>query len=267
MAWQLSIHMKEAKEQEIRFRSFATDRGGRIVPTMAERFYVNCPLAHGKVLIQGTEAHHLAHVCRVRAGDAILLFNGDGNEYSAQVTLLQRNGLEVLVGEHHSPVRELNLVLIVAAPLPKGDRAQFLVEKLTELGVTRYVPLRTSRSVVYPRETKQARLERYVVEASKQCGRNVLMQIEPLTTWQDFVHRADLPADRRIAHVGAEMKSLDADQDLVCAAGPEGGFADEEVELARKAGWQVLGLGPRILRVETAALVLATLAVTSCSRR
>ena len=71
----------------------------------------------------------------------------------------------------------------VAAPLPKADRADFLIEKLTELGVTRFVPLRTERSVVHPKATKLDRLERAVIEASKQCGRNVLMQIGPLTDW------------------------------------------------------------------------------------
>ena len=78
-----------------------------------------------------------------------------------------------------SDIGELSDRLEVAAPLPKGDRAQFLVEKLTELGVTSFVPLKTARSVVEPREAKREKLQRYVIEASKQCGRNVLMRIEP----------------------------------------------------------------------------------------
>ncbi|HXG09994.1 MAG TPA: RsmE family RNA methyltransferase [Gemmataceae bacterium] len=224
---------------------------------MAERFYVNCPLQPGPVELRGPEAHHLAVVCRVRPGDQVRLFNGDGREYPACVTQVSRRGIILDVFGIEAPQRELGFRLEVAAPLPKGDRAQFLVEKLTELGVTSFVPLRTQRSVVHPRETRLDRLERYVIEASKQCGRNVLLRVGPLTDWEDYCRRSDLPAVRVLAHPSGEARPWPAGQDAALAVGPEGGFTDEEVEQARSAGWLVVGLGPRILRVETAALVLA----------
>jgi 16S rRNA (uracil1498-N3)-methyltransferase len=149
--------------------------------------------------------------------------------------------------------------LEVAAPLPKGERAPFLVEKLTELGVTAFTPLETARSVVRPREAKLDRLERHVVEASKQCGRNVLMEVGPLTTWADFVRRGDLPARRVLAHPGGAAGLAAEAVDLAVAVGPEGGFTEEEVADALAAGWRAVALGPRILRVETAALALAVL--------
>jgi 16S rRNA (uracil1498-N3)-methyltransferase len=228
---------------------------------MAERFYVNCELGPGPVLVQGAEAHHLAVVCRLRPGDAVCLFNGDGRQYPARIEKINRRevALEVLTIE--SPPRELPYRLDIAAPLPRGDRAQFLLEKLTELGVTSFTPLRTVRSVVHPRETKLDKLKRYVIEASKQCGRNVLLEVRPMIEWPAFCAAADLPPRRVLAHPGGDSTPSMAENtpgcDTVAAVGPEGGFTEDEVALARAAGWRVLDLGPRILRVETAAIALA----------
>ena len=166
---------------------------------MADRFYVNCPLAPGRVEVTGPEAHHLAVVCRVRRGAVVCLFNGDGREYPAEVREVARRMVVVEVRAVEAPQRESPYRLEVAAPLPKGDRGQFLIEKLTELGVAAFTPLQTARSVVHPREAKLDKLQRYVIEASKQCGRNVLMTIEPLTAWVDFVRREDLPGRKVLA--------------------------------------------------------------------
>ena len=228
---------------------------------MADRFYVNCPLAPGPVEVGGPEAHHLAVVCRLRPGDAVCLFNGDGREYPAEVREVGRRGVTLEVRDSTAPVREYPFRLEIAAPLPKGDRAQFLIEKLTELGVAGFTPLRTVRSVVQPREAKLDKLERYVIEASKQCGRNVLMGIGPLTDWAAFLRRDDLPGRKALAHPGGTANGWGVGGvDVVAAVGPEGGFTDEEVEAGRAEGWELVGLGPRVLRVETAALALAVMA-------
>jgi 16S rRNA (uracil1498-N3)-methyltransferase len=228
---------------------------------MADRFYVNRALAPGPVEVEGPEARHLAVVCRLRPGDAVCLFNGDGRQYPAEVRQVHRRSVALEVRAVEAPRREHPFRLEMAVPIPKGDRAQFLVEKLTELGVASCTPLQTERSVVHPRETKLGKLQRYVIEASKQCGRNVLMEIGPLTEWTTFLRREDLRGRKVLAHPGGTAGLRDvAATDLVAAVGPEGGFTGEEVELARAAGWEVMGLGPRILRVETAAMVLAALA-------
>jgi 16S rRNA (uracil1498-N3)-methyltransferase len=195
----------------------------------------------------------------------VCLFNGDGREYAARVTAAGRKSVELDVTAIESPTRELTFPLAVAAPLPKGDRGQFLVEKLTELGVTTFVPLRTARSVVHPGEGKLEKLERYVIEASKQCGRNVLMQVEATADWAALCHRTDLPPARFVAHPGPgdDKASFPADNfqaGVLAAVGPEGGFTDEEVGTATAAGWRRVSLGPRVLRVETAAVALAVLA-------
>jgi 16S rRNA (uracil1498-N3)-methyltransferase len=230
---------------------------------MSERFYVNCTLAPGPVVVQGPEAHHLATVCRLRPGDRVCLFNGDGRQYPATVAGAARRQVTLEVTAVEAPVRELGFRLEMAAPLPRGDRAQFLLEKLTELGATRFVPLRAQRSVVHPGATRLDKLQRYVIEASKQCGRNTLLHVEPLTDWETYCRRGDLRALRVVAHPGGTAAAWPAGQDVALAVGPEGGFTEEEVATARAAGWQVVDLGPRILRVETAALVLAAWAVRS----
>jgi 16S rRNA (uracil1498-N3)-methyltransferase len=230
---------------------------------MAERFYVNCELRPGPVLLQSAEAHHLAVVCRLRAGNAVCLFNGDGHQYPARIEEVSRRAVSLQVFAIETPCRELPFRLDVAAPLPRGDRAQFLLEKLTELGVTSFTPLQTARSVVHPRETKLDKLQRHVIEASKQCGRNVLLEVRPMMEWPAFCRAAELPARRVLGHPGGDCTRREMEIsprcDTVAAVGPEGGFTEEEVALARAAGWRLLDLGPRILRVETAAIALAIL--------
>jgi 16S rRNA (uracil1498-N3)-methyltransferase len=228
-----------------------------LIASMADRYYLNCVLAPGPVTLEGPEAHHLATVRRLRPGDEVCLFNGDGREYAATVTSIARRSVSLEVVTASAPQRELPFRLEVAVPLPKGDRAHFLLEKLTELGVTAFVPLATARSVVQPRESKLEKLQRHVIEACKQCGRNVLMEVGALTDWASYCRRDDLPPLRLLAIPGGSALMRAAAGDVAIAVGPEGGFTAEEVGQAEAAGWKQVGLGPRILRVETAALALA----------
>jgi 16S rRNA (uracil1498-N3)-methyltransferase len=228
---------------------------------MADRFYLNCPLVVGPIELGGAEAHHLAAVCRLRPGDQVYLFNGDGRQYVARIASANRDLVKLEISAVESPDRELPIGIQVAAPVPKGDRAQFLVEKLTELGVTSFVPLGTHRSVIHPGSGKLEKLRRYVIEASKQCGRNVLLSVEPPADWLSYCGRADLPATRIVAHRGGSDRFPPLREDAVLAVGPEGGFAEDEIGTARKAGWRVVDLGPRTLRIETAAILLASWAV------
>ena len=224
---------------------------------MADRFYTPQPLAPGDVTLDGPEAHHLSAVRRFEPGDRVTLFNGDGREYPAEVIAVDRKRATlhvtaVLDTDRESPVR-----LTVAAALPKGDRADFLVEKLTELGVAYFIPLVTLRSVVVPKATTVEKLARVVIEASKQCGRNRLMTVGPPMAWRDFLARRD--GLQLLLHTtdGAPLPAGDFAGGVTVAVGPEGGFAPGEVADAVAAGRVVLGLGPRVLRVETAAVVAA----------
>ncbi|MHB1422370.1 MAG: RsmE family RNA methyltransferase [Gemmataceae bacterium] len=230
---------------------------------MAERFYVNCELSPGPVLVQGAEARHLAVVCRLRAGDTVCLFNGDGHQYPARIESVGRREVALEVIAVENPARELPFRLDIAAPLPRGDRAQFLLEKLTELGVTTFTPLKTARSVVHPHDTKRDKLQRHVIEASKQCGRNVLLEVRAMVEWPAFCRAGEHATRCVLGHRGGDWRRDEEKKeqrcDTVAAVGPEGGFTEDEVALARAAGWRLMDLGPRILRVETAALALAIL--------
>ncbi len=225
---------------------------------MADRFYTPDPLGPGEYVLTGPEAHHLAQVRRFAEGDAVTLFNGDGREYPAHVLSASKRAVTLTVLAPVEADRELAFPLVVGSALPKGDRADFLIEKLTELGVTRFVPLLTTRAVVQPKSSVVEKFTRVVIEASKQCGRNRLMQIDPPRKWSDFVSRTDLPGARVVLHTGPGLAQVSAKGGTV-AVGPEGGFTAEEVAEAVACGWAVASLGTRVLRVETAALAAAAL--------
>lgn len=221
---------------------------------MSDRFFFDGPLGPGDVTLEGPEAHHLAHVRRFESGDAIVLFNGDGHEYPATIIEVAKKQVTVQVGGVESPLRELGFALHIASALPKGDRGDFLIEKLTELGVTDFTPLLTDRSVVKADDAKAEKLRRAVIEAGKQCGRNVLMRVHSPARWAEWCVRQK--GRRLIAHPSTRPESPMAGEAVV-AIGPEGGFTEAEVQLALNNGWEVLSLGPRILRVETAAIAAA----------
>jgi 16S rRNA (uracil1498-N3)-methyltransferase len=225
---------------------------------MSERFYTPDPITIGEISLQGSEAHHLTRVMRLQTGDAIVLFNGDGREYHAVVLSPGKREARLNVIRIESPKRELAFPLHIAAALPKGDRTDFLIEKLTELGVSEFTPLISARSVVRPDESKTEKLRRAVIEASKQCGRNVLMRIQPPQRFADWCRLDSLPKRKGLAHPESPTPVLgEIGTGIALAVGPEGGFTEEEVALADSAGFERIGLGPRLLRIETAALALA----------
>jgi 16S rRNA (uracil1498-N3)-methyltransferase len=224
---------------------------------MADRFFTPDSLGAGEYVLTGAEAHHLAAVRRFVPGDRVVLFNGDGNEYTAEILGTGKKSVTLHVLGPEPADRELPFPLVVASALPKGDRADFLVEKLTELGVTRFVPLVTARSVVVPKESVVEKFGRAVIEASKQCGRNRLMTVDPPRRWEAFLATPGLPERRVILHTGRGLVGLGPAAGVVVAVGPEGGFEPQELEAAVSAGWTPASLGPRVLRAETAAVAAA----------
>jgi 16S rRNA (uracil1498-N3)-methyltransferase len=228
---------------------------------MSQRYYVETPIEGNSVLLTGQEAQHLIKVMRVRRGEEVMLFDGSGDEFRALVADIERSAVRLRDVVRQRANRELPFQLQLGVAMPKGDRQRWLVEKLTELGVTTLVPLITARGVVQPEQGTLSRLRRTVIEASKQCGRNRLMEIALPMSWSDYV-----PASgswlRLFAHpnAGCEGPRMLPDrgtQPVAAAVGPEGGFTEGEVALALRAGWQSIGLGPRVLRVETAAMAIA----------
>jgi len=240
------------------------------MPAMRHRFFSQSPIVSERAWLEDAEAHHFTHVLRGRVGEELVLFDGSGTEFTARVVRIGRAVVDLVVLSQQWVDRELSFPLTLGVALPKGERQQWLVEKAVELGVTRLVPLMTSRGVAQPVEQALARLRRTVIEASKQSGRNRLMLIAPPQSLAEYVSEVPAAARRWLAHPASRSSAggvvptsqvpWEADATYL-AVGPEGGLADEEVSLVRAAGWQVIDLGPRTLRVETAAIALASLLV------
>jgi 16S rRNA (uracil1498-N3)-methyltransferase len=231
-----------------------------------ERFFLPQPLQLATVELDGVEAHHLLHVLRAKVGDRVGLFNGEGDEAIAELVSHRKRSAELRITECWTTPNESD-EFILATALPKGDRARWLVEKSTELGVSRIIPLRTTRSVVEPGEGKLDKLAQASIAACKQSGRSRLPRIDPLTSLSDVLREfsaaltthllvlADPNAEKTL---GQLFESLDATRHSVIAlVGPEGGFTAEEHSAAMAAGGQPVRLGRHILRIETAALAIS----------
>jgi 16S rRNA (uracil1498-N3)-methyltransferase len=203
----------------------------------------------------------------------VTLFDGSGQEFEAEVASCKRSSVDLVILDSRKVDRELPFTLTLGVALPKGDRQRWIVEKATELGVTRLVPLITERSVATGEKHAGDKLSRYVIEASKQCGRNLLMQIAEPMAWGAWVESpgqledsSGPPIRNWVAHPGG--RGIQAGDHFrqgpaAVAIGPEGGLTDAEIGAATDFGWEIVGLGPRVLRIETAAIALAALLATA----
>jgi 16S rRNA (uracil1498-N3)-methyltransferase len=227
---------------------------------MADRFFLPEPIYPGPITLEGPEAHHLAHVRRIPVGEQVTLFNGDGREYVAEITGVGKKRVDLQVIRVEEVSREPAVAVHVACALPKGDRGDFLIEKLTELGAASFTPLITERSIVKSDEAKIDKLQRAVIEASKQCGRNLLMNVRPAVKFAEWSRT--VTGRRWLAHPSGNMSvSSTQGEPVTIAIGPEGGFSDREVELALETGWEMRSLGRSILRIETAAIAAVSRAL------
>ena len=219
------------------------------------RFLIPDIPTEGEVVIAGAEAHHLLHVLRLRPDDEVVLFDGQGKEFEAVLTRCDKT---TAAAKLLKPVatRESPLELTVAVAVPKTDSMARIVQKLTELGVHRIVPLLTSRTAVSPRRAagQSARWRRIAEEACKQSGRGVVPQIEDAVAFEDFIERDDHSCRLLFTVGGPSLRGGPRPSPCLVIIGPEGGWAEEELAAALAKGFEPVGLGPRTLRTETAAL-------------
>jgi 16S rRNA (uracil1498-N3)-methyltransferase len=240
------------------------------------RFYAppNAFVPGGQTLSLGAdEARHARGVLRLQPGDEVYVFDGAGREIRGTVREFARDGAVIEVLEEVEPARPespLNLTLAIA--LLKGEKFDLVVQKATELGASRIVPVTTSRADVRLRDSedvkrKVTRWHRIALEAAKQCGRARLMEIAEPVEFKDLVARPTekgelrlMFAERNGTALADVAQSSPADFPKIFAlVGSEGGWADEEIKLAREAGWQIVTLGGRTLRAETAAIAIVAL--------
>jgi 16S rRNA (uracil1498-N3)-methyltransferase len=214
-------------------------------------------------------ARHV-QVRRLQPGDPLRIFDGRGGEWQARVRQMGRHQVRVEL-ERFDPVqREAPRQVTLAVAVPAGERMDWLVEKATELGVSRICPLLSERSVLRAADGRAERKREHwlavAVAAAEQCGRTRLPDVAPLSSIQGYLDAVDAGSGTRWLLSPAASTSLPAapPDDLVLLSGPEGGLTREEEERALARGFVAIGLGERILRAETAPLaVLAWASLTA----
>lgn len=235
------------------------------------RFFVSPEqVRSGRVTITGPDVIHIVKVLRLGPGDTLTVLDGRGKVYEAVIVQTGREAVIcAVVSESYaggpSPVR-----ITLVQGLPKGDKMDLIVQKATELGVYRLIPLVCERSVVKLTGDKphrrRERWQRIAIEAAKQCRRPDVPEVLPPTQWEDIL--AGIP-DNTTAVIPWEEENLESLKkflgeggsrgDFYVFIGPEGGFTLAEIELARSHGIRPVTLGPRILRTETAGLVVLSI--------
>ena len=240
------------------------------------RFFVEHLPASGIVELDEDESRHASGVLRMSVDDVCLAFDGNGGEARCTVARVSKRSVELNIVERLDTDLELSKKVHFAVALPKGDRQKTLIDFMVQLGVHSFQPLITKRGVAQPVDAALVRLRRSVLESSKQCGRNRLMQVlEPVDLGQLVKPVADAAsADHEknhirvlklFAHPYGDVKPLNqlhseakSAADVTVLIGPEGGFTDDEADSLCAAGWIATSLGPRILRVEVAATHVAS---------
>jgi 16S rRNA (uracil1498-N3)-methyltransferase len=236
-----------------------------------KRFFI----AHSEIikatpLIEGQDAHHISKVFRLKPADHIILIDGTGMEYEAEITHLSKNSVNVSIVRKYSPDTESPIQLIVGQGYLKDKKMDMLIRHLTELGITRWIPVSSEFSVPKPDMNKiNSKFERWEIiakEAVKQCRRTRIPDILSPMTFQRAVEEnfgADLKIifyENATTSLPETIQTLDQKpSNIFVLLGPEGGFSNKEVELAKTNGFIVASLGPRILRAETASLSACTI--------
>ncbi|MCL4245337.1 MAG: 16S rRNA (uracil(1498)-N(3))-methyltransferase [Candidatus Dadabacteria bacterium] len=218
-----------------------------------------------KAVIGGADYRHMVKALRLGVGDEVTLFGGDSREYTGVISSVGSRELIVDITGSRLIAADPVIDITILQGLPKGEKMDYIVEKATELGAARIVPVVTERSQVRKTE-KHRRWERIALEASKQCGRTKPTLIENTLEFKEallFKNESDLAI---ILHTESSLgikeflrNTLQGAKNIIVLIGPEGGFSQNEVLLAIEMGFTSLGLGPRILRTETASLAVLSI--------
>jgi len=204
-------------------------------------------------------SQHIARALRLRAGDALVLFDGRGGEYPSTISALDKKKVTVTCASRRDCETESRLAIHLGIAVSRGERMDWVVQKATELGVASITPLFTERTEIKlsgdRADKKLGHWRQVSISACEQCGRNTLPQIHPLTHLDPWL--ASTEADcKLVLHHRANSQAVDKQtpDSVALLIGPEGGLSEAEIEAAEKSGYRSLRLGPRVLRTETAPL-------------
>lgn len=243
---------------------------------MSARLFVDSmALSQGLVLDLPEGAARHAQVLRLQPGDGLLLFNGQGGEWEAEVARMGRREVSVLIRGWRDVSRELPVSVTLAVGMPANDRMDALVEKATELGVAAVQPLVCERSVLRLEGERAAKKvvhwQSVAIAASEQSGRTHVPAIHPVRPLKAWLAEQDAQAANTRRGLLSFSPTLAAREwvsrgiaageltRLVSLSGPEGGLTESETQLARTLGWEAVGLGARVLRADTAPLMVLSL--------
>lgn len=238
------------------------------------RFFVGSPLKSDDIIQLPDDVTRHVHVLRLQVGDSIVLFNGEGGEFSADLVEIERRSVSARVREFHDINVEAPYHLTLAQGIAGGDKMDWLLEKAVELGVSGFAPLTTTRSVVRlsreRAERRHAHWQGIVRSSCEQCGRNSLPEVAPVSefgAWLDTLPREARQGDMRLllsVRADINFTSLPVTPPhgrITLLIGPEGGLSASEEAAAIAQGFVSVGLGPRVMRTETAGIaMLAALA-------
>ena len=238
---------------------------------MSRRRFFAPPTAFGtnSVLLTSDEARHLREVLRLKPGDEVHVFDGEGKEFRCSIAKALRDTAELNIIEEIVPASpESPIKLTLGVALLKGDKFDLVVQKTTELGVHRIIPVVTRHADIHLRDSSDAnkrvsRWQRIALEAAKQSGRALVPSVkEPLPFSEfvsDCVDACLMFSERGGRSFHDATKEIPSSNEMKAVVGSEGGWSDEELELAQTAGWRIVTLAGRILRAETAAITVAAL--------
>ena len=235
------------------------------------RFFSSQKLELGKSAeISGSDAVHISKVLRLKNNDAIVVFDGRGHTFECRIASVSSDAVTVIVKKALASKREPQVKITFAQAMLKNKKMDTLIRQATELGISRWIPFFSERSVPTPdRRRMAARVERWNKisrEALKQCGRDISMDVLPPVSMEDVLNQGQA-CDPKIIFWECESASSDASvsrlpaqvENVMVVVGPEGGFSAQEVDLATSLGFVTMSLGPRILKAETAAIAAAVL--------
>ncbi|MDY6942138.1 MAG: 16S rRNA (uracil(1498)-N(3))-methyltransferase [Pseudomonadota bacterium] len=234
------------------------------------RFYHPEPLKeHSEIELKAPAARHATRVLRLRPGDPVVVFDGRGGEFPAQVADTGRQGVSIRLAERVPVERESPLIITLVQGISRGERMDFTIQKSVELGVSAIIPVICERTVVRldpARAEKRLRHWQGVIEnACEQCGRDRLPELHPIENLTNYLSTTTASVETRLfldPEGTRAPKDIDPPPGMTLLIGPEGGLSEAERGRVRDAGFQGVRLGPRILRTETAALTAIAAAQT-----
>ncbi len=233
------------------------------------RVYIESTLAiNERLQLPKQVAHHLVNVLRLKAGQTLTVFNGQGGEYSAHINHLDKRQADILINEFIAIDRESPVEIHLGQVLARGEKMDWIIQKSVELGVKQITPLFSQYcNVKLPADRIEKRVrhwEAVIISACEQSGRTAIPLIHPPIQLDNWL--AQTKADQRfICHpeLPKTSNTMNSPQTIAIAIGPEGGFSDAEIKQAMHHQFTSLNLGPRVLRTETAGLTAITVIQSS----